>query len=74
VKWIAIPAIYTEKLFWNSEQEELTTDQPVKIIYPNGEIIRGTGMKSNGSLSRIVIYHPVGIHPPEKEEKNEPTE
>jgi len=54
--------LYTEVLYWNSKNEELFTDEPVKIIYPGGEIINGKGMKSDGSLNKIHIYKPVGVH------------
>ena len=54
--------LYTEKLLWDSKKEELSTDQPVKILYPNGEVIRGSGMRSDGTLTKIVIYKPVGVH------------
>jgi len=54
--------LYTNILFWDNKKEELSTNLPVKIAYSDGEVIQGKGMKANGSLSKIVIYHPVGVH------------
>jgi LPS export ABC transporter protein LptC len=54
--------LYTDILYWDSKKEQLFTDLPVKIIYSNGEVINGKGLKSNGTLSKIVIYQPVGVH------------
>ena len=52
----------TNVLFWDSKKEELSTNLPVKIAYSDGELIKGKGMKANGSLSKIVIFQPVGVH------------
>jgi len=54
--------LYSDILYWDSKKEELSTNVPVKIIYKDGEVITGRGLKANGSLSKIVIYQPVGIH------------
>jgi LPS export ABC transporter protein LptC len=59
--------LFTEKLFWNDKKKILYTNVPVRIIYPNGERINGSGMRSDGSLNNIVIFNPVGIHPPEND-------
>ncbi|MDH4199055.1 MAG: LPS export ABC transporter periplasmic protein LptC [Spirochaetia bacterium] len=54
--------LYTNLLNWDNAKKELFTDAPVKIIYPDGEIIHGMGMKSNGGLDKLIIYQPVGVH------------
>ncbi len=56
--------LYTEKLIWNEKQGKLKTNEKVKIVYPEGDIIRGEGMVADQELNKIVITEGRGYHPP----------
>ena len=60
--------LYTEYLKWNEKSGKLTTDRPVKIIFPEGDIIYGNnGMIGDQRLDRIEILDAEGVHMTEGE-------
>ncbi|MBU1075935.1 MAG: LPS export ABC transporter periplasmic protein LptC [Spirochaetes bacterium] len=51
--------LYTEILHWDDNKKLLFTDQFVKIIKQNGDIIKGIGMEADHNLEKLVIKRSV---------------
>jgi LPS export ABC transporter protein LptC len=47
--------LLTTKIQWNNQNKSLDTDEPVKIIRNNGDIIEGTGLRANYNLEDYEI-------------------
>lgn len=47
--------LYTDILHWDDNRKILYTDEFVKIVKPNGDIIQGIGMEADNNLERMVI-------------------
>lgn len=47
--------LITEEITWNNAKKLLETDEDVKIIKENGDIIKGTGLKANYDLEYYEI-------------------
>ena len=51
--------LYTQSLHWDNIKKKLTTDDFVKIIQPNGDLITGYGLEASQNFSQITIKHRV---------------
>ena len=49
----------TDRLFWNEEKEEISTEDSV-VIYQKDQILRGKGLYADPGLEDIVILSPTG--------------
>ncbi len=47
--------LLTSKIQWNNQNKSLDTDDPVKIIRNNGDVIEGVGMRANYNLEDYEI-------------------
>jgi LPS export ABC transporter protein LptC len=55
MKSIAGNRLLTTKIKWKNSKNYLDTDEPVKIIRRNGDIIKGTGLRADYSLDSYEI-------------------
>jgi len=47
--------LYTEILHWDDNISRLYTDEYIKIVRPNGDIIEGIGMEADNNLEKLII-------------------
>jgi LPS export ABC transporter protein LptC len=51
--------LYTESLSWDDQRKLLTTEEFVRIVRANGDVITGIGMEMDKNADEIVIKHKV---------------
>ncbi len=52
--------IFTDYLTWYKNKKLIKTNAPVKIIMPNGTIIRGIGLQTDTQLNKIKLLETTG--------------
>jgi len=67
--------LLTKKIKWNNAKKYIETDEPIKIIRKNGDVITGVGMRANYNLENYEIIKDVVVitknyeKPPNKKRK-----
>lgn len=59
---------FTEELFWNQNDECVSSDSMITIIQEDKKIV-GYGFTSNQTFTKYIIHHPTGIFPVKEENK-----
>lgn len=52
--------LYAEEVIYNTENEQITSDKPVKIVL-KGTTIKGRGLEADKGLNKVKVLHPEGI-------------
>lgn len=55
--------VLAENMNWVDEKDLLMTDAPVKILFPEGDVITGQGLEADNNLNRLILHGGSGFHP-----------
>ena len=54
--------LYTDYLTWYDKEQVLDTDAPVTITFPEGDVIKGVGMRADQKLEKWVLKSGRAVH------------